>query len=262
MALAVISKGAAHPRARAFLILAALLVLAGGMWQFAAGWLAESRLLRADLNGVPAHNGMMHFAVGKGRRVFTTACVGCHRSSGQGDPARGVPALNDSDWLYGSGLPTEIEQTVTYGIRSHHPKSWNLTAMPAFARPIPLANLPLAPLTPGEIHDLVEFLIARQGDSADLQIAARGARLFAGRGGCYDCHALDAQGDSAIGAPNLTDRIWLYGDGGREALSDSIAYGRQGMCPSWINRLSPAEIREVSLYVFSISHPSSTPKVE
>jgi cytochrome c oxidase cbb3-type subunit 3 len=65
---------------------------------------------------------------------------------------------------------------------------------------------------------------------------------------------MDAKGDSAIGAPNLTDRVTLYGDGSRESLSMSIAYGRHGMCPAWVTRIGPAGIREVAIFVYSLSH--------
>jgi len=127
--------------------------------------------------------------------------------------------------------------------------------MPAYAHAVPSPGQPITPLAPGEITDLVEFLADLQGDSADRDAVTRGARLFDDRGGCYDCHGHDAAGDPAIGAPNLTDRIWLYGDGSREALTRDIADGREGTCPAWIERLSPAKIREVSLFVYSLSHP-------
>jgi len=77
--------------------------------------------------------------------------------------------------------------------------------------------------------------------------------IACGAGGCYDCHATDGKGDSAIGAPNLTDRITLYGDGSRESLSMSISYGRHGMCPAWVGRINPAGIREAALFVYSLS---------
>jgi cytochrome c oxidase cbb3-type subunit 3 len=106
---------------------------------------------------------------------------------------------------------------------------------------------------------LVEFLIREQrihaqGRSVDGAAAARGAILYAGAAGCYDCHAADGKGDSAIGAPDLTDGITLYGDGSRESLAMSISYGRHGICPAWVNRLSPVGIREVSIFVYSLSH--------
>ena len=79
--------------------------------------------------------------------------------------------------------------------------------------------------------------------------------MYSGEGGCYDCHSADGKGDAAIGAPNLADKVTLYGDGSREALFESIANGRQGVCPAFVNRLHPAAIREVALYVYLLSHP-------
>ena len=75
-------------------------------------------------------------------------------------------------------------------------------------------------------------------------------------GGCYDCHAADAKGDPAIGAPNLTAPDALYG-GDAESLTMSISYGRHGMCPAWAGRITAAGIRETAIYVYSLSHPGS-----
>jgi cytochrome c oxidase cbb3-type subunit 3 len=216
----------------------------------------EGRLLRADPNAIPTNAALMAFARGRGEALFVAHCAACHGTQGQGDPGRGIPILSDSDWLYGTGLVSDIEQVIKYGIRSYHPKTWNLAIMPAYATAEPSAPDGKIPaLSPGNIRDLVEFLIHEQGRSANSTAAARGAELFAGVGGCYDCHAVDGKGDSAIGAPNLTDRITLYGDGSRESLSMSIAYGRHGMCPAWVTRISPAGIREVAVFVYSLSHP-------
>jgi cytochrome c oxidase cbb3-type subunit III len=216
----------------------------------------EGRLLRADPNAIPTNAALMAFARGRGEALFVAHCAACHGIQGQGAPGRGIPILSDSDWLYGTGLVSDIEQVIKYGIRSYHPKTWNLAIMPAYATAEPSARDSKIPsLSPGNIRDLVEFLIHEQGRSADSAAADRGAELFAGVGGCYDCHALDGKGDSAIGAPNLTDRITLYGDGSRESLSMSIAYGRHGMCPAWVTRISPAGIREVAVFVYSLSHP-------
>jgi cytochrome c oxidase cbb3-type subunit 3 len=149
---------------------------------------------------------------------------------------------------------SDIEQVVKYGIRSDHPKAWNLAIMPAYATARPsVRDSKIPPLTPGNIRDLVEFLFRQQGRSADGAAAVRGAELFR-TGGCYDCHAADGKGDSAIGAPNLTDAITLYGDGSRESLSMSIGYGRHGICPAWATRISPGQIRETALFVYSLSH--------
>jgi cytochrome c oxidase cbb3-type subunit 3 len=215
----------------------------------------EGRLLRADPDAIPGNATLMGFALGRGEALFDAHCASCHGLAGQGDPLRGVPALNDADWLYGTGLVSDIEQVIKYGIRSYHPKAWNLAIMPAYATPEPSArDAKIAALSPGNIRDLVEFLMRTQGRSADSAAAARGAELYAGAAGCYDCHATDGKGDSAIGAPNLTDRITLYGDGSRESLSMSISYGRHGMCPAWVGRIKPAGIREAAVFVYSLSH--------
>jgi cytochrome c oxidase cbb3-type subunit 3 len=234
----------------------------------AAVWLQlsrlEGRLLRADPDAIPGNGALMGFALSRGEAQFEAHCAGCHGLLGQADPARGIPALNDNDWLYGTGLVSDIEQVIKYGIRSYHPKAWNLAIMPAYATLQPSArDAKIAALTPGNIRDLVEFLMHAQGRSAGGAAAARGADLFSGAAGCYDCHASDAKGDSAIGAPNLTDRITLYGDGSRESLSTSISYGRQGMCPAWVGRINPAGIREAAVFVYSLSHgqrPAGTAK--
>ena len=235
------------------LILAALacLVAVVLLQQFSV----EAQLLRADSNVLPTDAGLMAFAQRDGDALYVLHCATCHGAGGRGDPERGIPSLSDGDWLYGTGSVSDIEQIIKYGIRSYHPKAWNLAIMPAYATPQPSSrDAKIPPLSPANISDLVEFLFHEQGRHADAEAAARGAALFRGTAGCYDCHALDAKGDSAIGAPNLVDGITLYGDGSREALSISIADGRQGVCPSWVSRLSPVEIRELAAYVYSLSH--------
>ena len=154
---------------------------------------------------------------------------------------------------------SDIEQIIKYGIRSNHPKAWNLAIMPG----VPVGAQPSArdagsrrPLSPGHIRDLVEFLLREQGrsmaDACGTLPAARNA-VHGRPAGCHDCHAVDAKGDPAIGAPNLTDRITLYGDGSRDALAMSLSYGRHGICPAWIGRITAAGIREVAVYVFTVA---------
>jgi cytochrome c oxidase cbb3-type subunit 3 len=240
------------------LLLAASACLVAAVWVHLSR--LEGRLLRTDPGAIPKNAVLMGFALGRGEEQFEAHCASCHGLAGQGDTLRGVPALNDHDWLYGAGSVSDIEQVIKYGIRSYHPKAWNLAIMPAYATPEPSARDPKIPaLSPGNIRDLVEFLVHAQGRSADGAAAARGGELFSGAAGCYDCHATDGKGDSAIGAPNLTDRITLYGDGGRESLSMSISYGRHGMCPAWMGRINPAGIREAAVFVYSLSQGTVPP---
>jgi len=216
----------------------------------------RARLLRSDPNAIPAAQALMTFARSRGEQLYTANCSICHGPRGLGDAQRGIPNLSDDDWLYGTGQVSDIEQVIRYGIRSYHPKAWNLAIMPSYAAAQPNArDSSIPPLSPANIRDVVEFLIQLQGPGADAAAAARGGAIFSGAGGCYDCHGVDAKGDSAIGAPNLTDGITLYGDGSRQSLTMSISYGRAGICPAWAGRLNAAEIRELAVFVYSLSHP-------
>ncbi len=220
----------------------------------------DGQLLRADPDSIPANSRLIKFALGRGKSAYQSHCATCHGSAGQGDPARGIPNLTDADWLYGAGEVSDIERVVDYGIRSDNPQAWNLATMPAYARPQPSRTEPkIPPLTPGGIRDVVEFLQYLQGHDADTAAVSRGAAIYSNTGGCYDCHGTDAKGDSAIGAPNLTDNITLYGDGSRQALFNSIALGHQGICPAWIHELSPADIRKIAVYVYTLSRHTAAP---
>jgi cytochrome c oxidase cbb3-type subunit 3 len=237
-------------------IIVVILAISIGAAVFANAGYVERKLLRADPDTLPADATLLHLAVTRGQPLFTVHCAACHGILGAGDPAKGVPNLTDGDWLYGTGRVAEIEQVIEYGIRSRNSRAWSLAIMPAYARPHPNpAEKNIRALAPDEISDLIEFLFRRQGRQAVAAAAARGAALYSGEAGCYDCHSVDAKGDSAVGAPNLADAITLYGDGSRDALYQSIAYGRQGVCPAWIKKLNAASVREIAVYVYAISHP-------
>ncbi len=242
-------------------IIASLLGLAGlgclGRW----GYLhhQEANLLTVDADTIPGRPQLMAFALDQAQPLYRRTCARCHGADLKGDASLGVPNLADRDWLYGAGGVADIEQTITYGIRSGDPKSRNLASMPAFGRPQPYARYSIPPLRPGEIRDVVEYLFLVEGRAADRAAAERGDRIYHTTGGCFDCHGGDAAGDGAIGAPNLTDGIWLYGDGARRAVFDSIAYGRAGACPAWLHQLKAAQIRGLALYVYAQAHPASGP---
>ena len=147
---------------------------------------------------------------------------------------------------------------ISFGIRAHAPRTWKLADMPAYGTPVPSQTEKIPPLTPRDISDLTELLVYMGGGKADPEAAARGSKIYEDRGACYDCHSADGHGDTSIGAPNLTDRIWLYGDGSRDSIARSIANGHAGICPAWVSRLKPAAIREVALYIHALSKPQTT----
>jgi cbb3-type cytochrome c oxidase subunit III len=246
-----------NPRILAAGCAAAALAAALTVWG-AAGAASESRVLQVDPDAALAPSDKAA-AIAAGRRVFQAQCAACHGKAGRGDRTYGAPDLADRDWLYGTGAVGEIEQTVAYGIRSHQARGWNLADMPAFGAPRPSLNEKLDPLSPGDIEDLVAFLAARGGGAALASVgqvseaAGRGKAIFEGRGGCFDCHGGDAAGDPAIGAPNLIDGVWLYGDGSPASVFRSIAQGRRGVMPAFVSRLTAVQLRQVALYVHSLS---------
>jgi len=216
----------------------------------------QSRLLTAAPDSITLDPTLRRYALGLGAVAYADHCAGCHGSRGTRDPIRGIPALTSGHWLYGAGRVAELEHTILYGIRSGHPKALNLASMPAFATPKPYAAYEIPSLTPAEIDEVTGYLLSLRGEDIDRASARRGSAVFHGNGGCYDCHSDDAKGDSAIGAPDLTGAPWLVGDGSAASIRATIAHGLAGRCPAWIDRLPPATIRALAVYVHSL--PSRT----
>lgn len=213
----------------------------------------RARFLKSLPDSVPADPELASYAQSHGEPAYREHCATCHGAQLQGDRVRNIPNLADGEWLYGSGRVAEIERIVLYGIRAGNSKGWDLADMPAYSRQEPYRRYKIAPLLPREIDDVVAYLLSFQKTPTDPAAAERGARLFAGseKGVCWDCHGEDAGGDPAVGAPNLTDDVWLSGDGSQQSIHDSIAFGLAGHCPAWITRLPPATIRAVAVYVHS-----------
>lgn len=205
-------------------------------------------LMRADPEKILSDPVLRQTAIALGRPLFATHCAACHGPNGRGDREKGVPDLGDGDRLYGNALLADVEQIVLDGIRSGDTRGWNLAYMPAYATERPYRPEPIDPLKPQEVGDVATYLRSLHGDRLDTAAVARGRAIYAGKGGCWDCHGGDASGDSAIGAPNLVDDVWLYGDGSQAAIARSVAYGRRGMMPGFAHRLTPVEARAVAAY--------------
>ncbi len=212
---------------------------------------SDAAILRADPETILRQPALAPRAIALGRAGFGRHCASCH-GSGRADPARGIPDLTDGDFLYGTGQVAEIEQIVLHGIRSGDPRGWHLAAMPAYAKELPYPAEPaIKPLTPLEIGDVAQHLSHER--TTDAAAAARGAAIYAGRGACWDCHGPDGGGNPAIGAPNLNDRVDLYGDGSIAALTATLARGRAGISPAFARTLSPLEARAIAIYVASLT---------
>jgi cytochrome c oxidase cbb3-type subunit 3 len=193
---------------------------------------------------------MLRFAVSLARPVYAAHCATCHAANLSGNRTIGAPNLADSIWLYGDGGIGDIEHTILYGIRSGHPKTHNVTDMPAAGR--------THQLTAPQVDDVVEFVLALSRQPHDAVSAGRGRLLFYGNGNCVDCHAGDALGNTDYGAPSLLGPTWIYG-GDRQTLRQTVYSGRHGLCPAWIDRLTPTQIRAVSAYLYVASRPAEAP---
>jgi cytochrome c oxidase cbb3-type subunit III len=250
------AQGGRHPRQPRYLprlIAAATVVLVLAVYGvlFAHARAVGSHFLMVSADSIPGDPELMSYALARGASAYVEHCASCHGVHLEGDPTNAVPNLADNDWLYGTGRVREIERVILYGIRSGNSKGWDLAHMPAFATEHPYNLYAIAPLRPDAIDDVTTYVLSFQQPQADAAAVARGRQIFqdADRGNCVDCHGSDAKGDAAIGAPDLTDRIWLRGDGSRESVEASIAHGLDGRCPAWVAQLSPVTIRALAVYV-------------
>ncbi|MGV3634701.1 MAG: cytochrome-c oxidase, cbb3-type subunit III [Pseudorhodoplanes sp.] len=196
------------------------------------------RIAAAPLEQIVADQQMLDFARAQGRAAFADNCAPCHGAGGGG--AKGYPNLNDDDWLWGGKLD-DIAFTIRHGIRSSDEQS-RQGSMPAFGRDKLLSR--------GDIETVADFILAQAGlptaKGADL---AKGKKLFADN--CASCHGEAGKGNREIGAPNLTDQIWLYG-AGRDAIIEGMMNGRGAMMPAWAPRLDDTTIKSLAVYVHSL----------
>lgn len=199
----------------------------------------SNELLRTDPAQILNRPALLREAMRIGGPQYQRHCQSCHGSALRGDVARGVPNLAGNAWLYGND-PVDVERTILYGIRSGHPKSRNVTDMPALVR--------MGQITPDDARDAVEYLQSLAGQPYEKAPALRGRSIYYHKGNCYDCHANDAKGVTDYGTPALTGPTWIYG-GDRESLYQSIANGRHGKCPAWVNALTPVQVRALALYL-------------
>jgi cytochrome c oxidase cbb3-type subunit 3 len=208
----------------------------------------EAQLVRLWPEQLAHDPALLNFAVSLARPVYAAHCASCHGADLGGDRRIGAPNLADSVWLYGDGGIGDIENSILYGIRSGHPKAHNVTDMPAEGRSQQLSS--------AEVDDVVEFVLALSGQSHDEPAAVRGHGLFYDKGNCFDCHARDALGNTDYGTPSLLGPGWIYG-GDRQTLRQTIYNGRHGMCPAWIDKLTPVQIRALAAFLYVASQPDS-----
>jgi cytochrome c oxidase cbb3-type subunit 3 len=181
------------------------------------------------------------FVQSAGKALFTDNCAACHQQGAQG-LVGAYPNLTDDDWLYG-GSYEKINQTLQHGRRGY---------MPAFGEV----------LAPQQIDALANYVASLSKLPHDSAKAAEGDRLFHSEtAACFYCHGDNAQGRKEIGAPNLTDKIWLWANvPGSENGSDKVAAIRnvingglnKGVMPAWSSRLTQDQIKVLTVYVHQL----------
>ena len=173
-------------------------------------------------------------AIAGGAAAFKVNCVQCHGAGAAGYQEFGYPNLNDDDWIWGGTL-TDIEYTLTHGIRWEAADATRVNYMPAFE----------GVLDAGQLGAVTRHVLSLSGKA---QPDAAGAQAFADN--CAACHGPAGGGMPVMGAPALNDAIWLYG-GGEAAVKKQILAPRHGVMPAWNERLDPVTIKMLAAYVHS-----------
>jgi cytochrome c oxidase cbb3-type subunit 3 len=195
-------------------------------------------LSTASLEDIQKDPGMLALARARGKAVFGDNCAPCHGTGAAG--SKGFPNLNDDDWIWGGSLD-QIMKTIQFGARSGHAEGHE-GQMLAFGK----ENV----LKPDEIVVVANYVRSLSGlpTRPGFDLAA-GTKLFAEN--CSACHGEDAKGNPELGAPNLTDRIWLYGSD-EATIIETVTNGRAGVMPAWEGRLDTGTIKAMAVYVHSL----------
>jgi cytochrome c oxidase cbb3-type subunit 3 len=162
-----------------------------------------------------------------GKNLFLNNCAGCHGSDARGAP--GFPNLTDKDWLWG-GAPDTVLTTIREG---------RTGVMPAW-KPV---------LGDDGVEDMLTYVMSLSGRKLPAGNAAAGKQKFAEI--CAACHGPEGKGNPLLGAPNLTDSVWLHG-GALKTIRETIAYGRQGQMPAHLERLGEVRTKLLAAYVLSV----------
>jgi len=166
-----------------------------------------------------------------GQRLFANNCSVCHGSTARG--ALGFPNLTDSDWLYGGDAET-IKTTIMHGRAGQMPAKGLNPAM-----------------NKADISNLTHYLLSFSGRSDDKTAVEQGSLMF--QTACAACHGADAKGNQSVGAPNLTDNVWLYGSTASK-ITQTIEFGRAGVMPAQKAALGDDKVHLLAAYIYSLSN--------
>lgn len=196
----------------------------------------RASLTEIDLGVLKDNSDLQRFAYANGAAVFRTNCSQCHGSGAAG--ALGYPNLLDDDWLWGGAIQ-DIALSIDHGIRNETDADAHWSQMPAYGEV----------LSSDEIDNAVQYVMQLAGSDFDGAMANAGAVIFDEQ--CSACHGADGKGDRDVGAPNLTDAIWLYGSD-IAAVTETVTNARFGVMPAWGQRLTRSDINAVAAYVHGL----------
>lgn len=204
-----------------------------------AAW--SDRILSAPFHEIAADETLMRRINESGRTLFADNCAVCHGVDGRGGP--GFPDLAARAWLWG-GDPETLARTIRVGINSGHPETRH-SQMLGFGA--------IGAITSEEVLAAGAFVRSLSGQAltaADRAMIDRGGQVYDAH--CAVCHGPTGRGDATVGAPDLTDGVWLYG-GDAQSVADTIHAGRQGHMPHWEGRLTDTDIRMLTVYVGNLA---------
>jgi cytochrome c oxidase cbb3-type subunit 3 len=194
----------------------------------------EMAQVYAAYSGVPAETlSQDATAMAIGQRLFINNCATCHGSDARG--SKGFPNLTDNDWLHG-GTPEKIEETITLG---------RTGVMPPMAAAVGTST---------DVHNVAQYVLSLSKSPYDSIATYLGKAKFAA---CAACHGVDGKGNQALGAPNLTDGVWLHG-WGEAAIAEIVNNGKTSVMPAQRGRLTGEQIHVLASYVWGLSHPRQT----
>ena len=205
-------------------------------WTSTNQWKAEVQAFDKEIAPLYAEYRATHIAelaknedaLQTGQRLFKSNCSVCHGTAAKG--AQGFPNLTDNDWLYG-GKPENIKQTIMYGRQG---------AMPAWG-----------PVLGDEgVAEMAQYVRSLSGLEHSAEAAEKAAPKFQQL--CMACHGADGKGNQLVGAPNLTDDIWLYG-GATKQIEFTLKHGRNGKMPAQSETLGEDKVHVLAAYIYSLS---------
>ncbi len=200
----------------------------------------NQQIVEASVDDIQNDPDLLTYALTGGRIVFADNCAPCHGVGGTGQ--LNYPVLADDAWIWGGTLD-QIQQTILYGVRNQEYEfDARFSMMPNFGGD--------GLLTREEVEQVSGYVMTLSGRAApDPSVVDAGAQLYVEQ--CAACHGDGGEGIADLGAPNLTDAIWLYG-GAYEEIVQQIWLPQHGVMPGWIDRLKPEDIKMVSLYVHGL----------